>query len=253
MKILVTASRGMAASEYLDAVREAGGEPVRVDPGSENAGVVFQDAQALLVTGGVDVDPAAYHAAASPYVTETEPERDILEIELLHEARRRRMPTLCICRGMQVANVAFGGTLIDDIPARLGERAVVRHQIARPDGITERGLVDEHVVRLKQDATLTRIVGTTELRTGARHHQAVERIANDLRAVGSTRDGIVEALEACFPSPFWIAVQWHPESTRQLDHGASRALFATFVQAAIAATQAGSTSQSSPHSSDKPA
>lgn len=228
-RIVVTASRGMAADEYLDAVREAGGDPVRVDPATADAGLAFERAAGLLVTGGVDVDPAAYQAPASPYVTETEPERDMLEIELLQEARRRGMPTLCICRGLQIANVAFGGTLLDDIPARLGTS--IAHRAARPDGTTERGLIEGHVVRIDPDSTLARIVGRGELRTGARHHQAVADVPAALRVVGRTADGVVEALEARFASPFWLAVQWHPESTRTLDDGASRALFTAFVAA----------------------
>jgi putative glutamine amidotransferase len=75
-------------------------------------------------------------------------------------------------------------------------------------------------------------VGRTELVTGARHHQSVDRCADDLRVVARTGDGIVEAAEARFASPFWLAVQWHPESTRALDDGASRAVFEGFVAAA---------------------
>ncbi len=221
----------MAAEEYLDAVCEAGGEPVRVDPSTDDIGIAFERVAGLLVTGGVDVDPASYRAPASPYVTDAEPERDIVEIELLQEARRRAMPTFCICRGLQIANVAFGGDLIADIPAHLGEGAPIRHRVPLANGHTDRGVIDEHVVRVDSDSALASIVATTDLRTGARHHQAVGLVARDLRAVGQTDDGIVEALEARFASPFWLAVQWHPESTRTLDGGASRALFAAFLAA----------------------
>ncbi len=229
--ILVTASRGMVAEEYLDAVREAGGDPVRVDPSTDDIGLLFERCAGLLLTGGVDVDPAAYRAPGSPYVTNAEPERDILEIELVQEARRRALPTLCICRGLQLANVAFGGDLIADIPAHLGESASIRHRVPLSNGHTDRGLVDEHVVHIEPQSALAQIVGTWELRTGARHHQAVGSLAADLCTVGQTGDGIVEALEARFESPFWLAVQWHPESTRTLDGGASRALFAAFLAA----------------------
>ena len=248
VRVLVTASRDMPADEYLDAVREAGGEPVRVDPSTPDIGLTFERAAGLLLTGGVDVDPAAYQAPASPHVTDAEPERDMLEIELLQEARKRGLPTFCICRGLQVANVAFGGTLVDDIPSRLGERATIRHRVLLPSGRTDRNLIEEHVVRIARDSLLAGVVGTNDLRTGARHHQAVDVVSGDLRAVGTTDDGIVEALEARFSSPFWLAVQWHPESTRALDGGASRALFAAFIEAAEASlrqTKAGDSSSRS--------
>lgn len=229
-RIVVTASRTAGVEEYLDALREAGAEPVRIDA-SHDPMVALADADGVLLTGGADVDPARYGAPSSPLVGETERDRDELEETLLYQARDRGVATLCICRGIQIANVAFGGTLIADIPDALGSRAV-RHAVPDRSGRNERGLIDDHIVRIEAGSLLAGIVGTTELLTGARHHQAVDRVADDLRVVGRTADGIVEALEARFASPFWLAVQWHPESTRELDGGASRALFAAFARAA---------------------
>lgn len=229
-RIIVTASAHNAAEEYLDALRESGAEPIRVDA-ADAAGDLLALIQGLLVTGGVDVDPARYGASPSPAVTEIDRERDALEIGLLHAARRGGLPTFCICRGLQVANVAFGGSLIVDIPSALGQRALT-HQLRTAEGKTERGLIDGHVVRIEPHSALARIVATTALLTGSRHHQAADRIAADLRVVARTDDDVVEALEARFPSPFWLAVQWHPESTGALDDGASRALFEAFSAAA---------------------
>jgi putative glutamine amidotransferase len=229
-RILVTASRSQDPVEYFEALREAGAQPVRIEASTDPARAL-SDAGGLLITGGVDVDPASYGAPPSPFVTGAEPERDRLETELLRAARERGLPTLCICRGLQIANVAFGGTLIADIPAALGDRATVRHEQRRADKRTERGLIAEHVVRIEADSRLAAIVGVTELVTGARHHQSADVCAADLRVVARTPDGIVEALEARFASPFWVAVQWHPESTRALDDGASRAIFRSFVDA----------------------
>jgi len=230
-RIVVTASRGSAVQEYLNALREAGAEPVRVEPG-DPARALLDGAAGVLITGGVDVDPASYRAAASEFVTRTEPERDVFEIDVLHAAREKELPTLCVCRGMQIANVALGGTLIADIPHALGERATIRHSVPTPDGRTERGLIDEHVVDIEPDSMLATIVGTTRLVTGGRHHQAVDRCSDEVRVVAGTGDGIAEALEARFDSPFWLAVQWHPESTVALDGGASRSIFRAFVNAA---------------------
>ena len=233
-RVLVTTSLDGAATEYHDAVREAGGEPLRVDA-SADPGTVLDGAAALMLTGGGDVAPSRYGAEKSPLVEGIEPERDALEIALVRAARELRLPVLCICRGIQVANVAFGGSVIVDIPAALGDRADgIRHVVRTAEGRSERGLVAGHVVQLEPGSTLARIVGTTTLTTGARHHQAVDRCAEDLRVVGRTADGIIEAVEARFDAPFWLAVQWHPESTRELDDGASRALFRAFIEAAEA-------------------
>jgi len=229
-RIIVTASRGQDRTEYLDALREAGAEPVRLEPGAA-AERALDGAAGLLVTGGVDVDPAAYGAPASPHITEVEPERDLLEIELLRSARERGMPTLCICRGLQIANVAFGGSLIADIPAALGSLATIPHEVGGDDGRVVRGLIAQHVVAVEPQSRLARILGATSVVTGSRHHQSADRCAEELRVVARTDDGIVEALEARFTSPFWLAVQWHPESTRTLDLGASRAIFASYVNA----------------------
>ncbi|HYZ15711.1 MAG TPA: gamma-glutamyl-gamma-aminobutyrate hydrolase family protein [Candidatus Acidoferrum sp.] len=230
-RIVVTASIDDPVAEYLDALREAGAEPVRVDA-LVDPGNVLDGVGGLLVTGGVDVAPARYGAPPSPQISHVQPERDALEIALLQAARERALPTFCICRGLQIANVAFGGTLIPDIPTALGEAATIAHAVKRADGRSERGLIEGHVVRIESDSRLVSIVGATELLTGSRHHQSVDRYAEELRVVARTADDIVEALEARFASPFWLAVQWHPESTRELDRGASRALFHRFVEAA---------------------
>jgi putative glutamine amidotransferase len=229
-RIVVTASRGQNSAEYFAALREAGADPVQIEPG-DPVEMALDEAAGLLVTGGVDVDPAAYGAPASSQVTDVQPERDVLEKEALRSARERGMATLCICRGLQIANVTFGGTLITHIPAVLGDKNAIPHQPKGSDGKTLRGLVESHVVTIEPEALLAGVVGTTSLVTGSRHHQAVLQPAGDLRVVARTGDGIVEALEARFASPFWLAVQWHPESTVALDGGASRAIFRRFVDA----------------------
>ncbi|MDQ6926472.1 MAG: gamma-glutamyl-gamma-aminobutyrate hydrolase family protein [Candidatus Eremiobacteraeota bacterium] len=229
-RILVTASRGHAASEYLQALRDAAATPSLVVPG-DAARAALDGAAGVVLTGGIDVDPATYRAPASAFVTETEPERDILEIDVLRAARERGLPVLCICRGLQIANVAFRGTLIADIPQHLGAAAAFSHdvgEIGQHDGWR---IVPEHVVDVEPDSALARITGATRFATNAAHHQAIDRCAGDLRIVARTADGIVEALEARFDTPFWLAVQWHPESTYATDD-ASRAIFTAFVDAA---------------------
>jgi putative glutamine amidotransferase len=133
---------------------------------------------------------------------------------------------------VQIANVAFGGSLIPDLATELGPNAAVPHSVVGPNGRTRRDLISVHVVHIEDGSHLARIVRTLSLTTGARHHQSVDRCSDDLCVVGQTSDGVVEALEARFDSPFWLAVQWHPESTRDLDDGASRRIFTAFASAA---------------------
>ena len=230
-RILVTVARGNPASEYVDALREAGADPVLASPAATRSRLL--DFDGLMLTGGGDVQPTLY-GGDSPLAEEVDAARDEFESALLREARDHHVPVLCICRGLQIANVTFGGTLISDLARHFGTEAMVPHSICNPDGRTERGVIPEHVVAIDEESMLRRIVGSGALATGARHHQAVDRCAGDLRVTAHTADGVVEALEARFDSPFWLAVQWHPESTRRLDDGASRAIFSAFVRTARA-------------------
>lgn len=216
--------------EYADALREAGAAPrfLRFDVDSldeQLAGV-----GGVVLSGGGDVDPALY-GAVSGLAHEIDPQRDVFEIALARRARERGLPTLCICRGLQVANVAFGGTLLPDIGSVRGAAAGDQHRL-EIDGTAVRGLIAGHDVALDPDSLLASIVARSPLVTGSRHHQSVATVAAGLRVVATTRDAIVEAAEARFVSPFWLGVQWHPESTRHLDDGASRAIFAEFAAAA---------------------
>lgn len=224
-RILVTAASEDKAREYCDALREAGALTTVAFAGDD---VSLEEFDGLLVTGGGDVDPVLYGGDVAS-AEDVDSSRDAFESSLLRDARNRALPTLCICRGLQIANVAFGGTLVPDLPAKFGADAQVRHQLHDLMGRTKRDVLPDHVVDVAVGSALERIVGTLSFATGGRHHQAVELCADDLRVVASTRDGVVEALEANFPSPFWLAVQWHPESTRDADDGQSRRIFRAFV------------------------
>jgi putative glutamine amidotransferase len=227
-RILVTTAAGSDRDEYCEAVRQAGGEPF-VASAEDRHSLTAIDG--LLLTGGGDVEPTLY-GSSSTLATEIDAARDVFESELLWKAREHGLPTLCICRGLQIANVAFGGSLIPDLAVELGPNDAVRHSVVGRNGRTRRDLIPEHVVHIEDGSRLARVVRTLSLTTGARHHQSVDRCSDDLRVVGRTADGVVEALEATFDSPFWLAVQWHPESTRDLDNGASRHIFTAFASAA---------------------
>jgi putative glutamine amidotransferase len=216
--------------EYAGAVRAAGGEARLLDFDPVTLEDQLAGAAGVLLSGGGDVEPAQY-GESSDLADELDPRRDAFELALVRRARERGLPTLCICRGVQVANVAFGGTLVDDIGRVLGPEAAVLHR-REVDGESVRGLIDGHTLAIRPRSLLATIVGSGSIVTGSRHHQSIARVAADLDVVGTTPDGIVEGVEARFASPFWLGVQWHPESTLAQDDGASSAIFAAFVAAA---------------------
>jgi putative glutamine amidotransferase len=216
--------------EYAAAVAAAGGNPRLLDFDPIALDSRLAGCAGVLLSGGGDVDPALY-GEASERATEVDARRDAFELALVLRARERGLPTLCICRGLQVANVAFGGTLVDDIGSVFTASTAALHR-RETGGKNERGLIPGHVVSVRPQSLLAAIVTQSSLVTGSRHHQSIARVAADLDVVGSTADGIVEAVQARFPSPFWLGVQWHPESTLADDGGAGSAIFAAFVAAA---------------------
>ena len=213
---------------YVDAIDRAGGESV----------VLYNDARealdtldGLLVTGGVDVDPGRYGEddRYPERAYEHQAARDTFEFAALAHARMRALPTLCICRGMQAAAVVFGGTLYQDLPSERGA-AFALHAHSR-NGEDSYAIAPEHVVRLDVDSALARILGTTSLATNSVHHQAVRDLPPAFRVVGRSGDGTIEAIEASFDHPFYLGVQWHPETTIASDRP-SAALFAGFIDTA---------------------
>jgi gamma-glutamyl-gamma-aminobutyrate hydrolase PuuD len=220
--------------EYAHAVEEGGGQPelLDVDFLDRNAGVpiaaILATLDGFVFSGGADVAPARFGAAVHPETEPATPARDDFELRLMRATFDAGMPVLAICRGIQVANVAFGGTLHQHVPDWFGTS--VRHE-ATLAGRRHRGLIDEHVVHIEPGSRLAALAGTT-LVTGSRHHQALDRIADGFRVVARTSDGVVEAMEPVRYDGFWLGVQWHPESTLALDAGQSRALFGSLVDAA---------------------
>lgn len=215
---------------YRDAVHAAGGEAVLLG-GLERGlvGKALTSFDGLLLPGGTDLDPATYGGQPHPLVERSHPELDILELEAARFAKRSGLPTLAICRGMQVVNVALGGTLYEDIGDQYDpdNGLKLRHRQTADFSRKE----TTHEVDLKPGSMLAEIAGSAALATNSMHHQAVRRIAYDLEPVARARDGIVEALELRGDHPFFVAVQWHPEELVEHDEP-SRKLFARFVDAA---------------------
>lgn len=224
-RIGITTDKSYDIGEYERAVTAAGGEPVRLLPSAERS---LDGLDGIVFSGGDDIDPARYGAIAHPQTQLADPQRDAYELALMRAAFEGGMPTLAICRGLQVANVALGGALHQHVPDAYGTAVPHNPQV---DGTTFRGLIDAHCVAIVPGSRLAAIAGAAVV-TGSRHHQSVDRVAEPLRVVGRAPDGVVEALEAPEARSFWLAVQWHPESTVDLDGGASAALFAALVAAA---------------------
>lgn len=207
---------------YVEALRRAGAVPTLLLPGDPRLPAELLDRfDGLLLVGGGDVEPARYGQEPHAELYGLEPDRDELEIALLHEADRRALPTLCVCRGMQVMNVAFGGTLHQHLPDD------PRYQ---PHG-TPSG-EDEllHEVRLAPGSRVARAAGAEVLTCSSHHHQGVERLGEGLLATGWAPDGLVEAIER--EGEGWmVGVQWHPEDTAAGDPAQQR-LFDALVRAA---------------------
>jgi gamma-glutamyl-gamma-aminobutyrate hydrolase PuuD len=200
---------------YQAALKEAGIESVR-NPAS------IEGLDGLLLTGGSDVNPKLY---GQPRATESEPpedERDELEIRLLNEALAADLPVLAICRGMQVFNVARGGTLIQHVAN------VDTHRVKARDKEPGRHPA-VHGIRVNPDTRLAGIVGSGEHEVNSRHHQAVDRLGAGLVPCAIAADRVVEALELPDAS-FAVAVQWHPEDRVAVSE-ADRKLFEAFAAA----------------------
>ena len=191
-------------TSYVRAVEKAGGLPLIFAPGTpDDAPQLLDHVRGLLLTGGSDVDPALYGEARQPTLKRVIPERDAFEIALCHEALRRDLPVLAICRGQQVLNVALGGTLHQDIASQVP--AAIEHvgKGARWD--------TTHDVELLPGTRLRSILGNQTLAVNSFHHQAVKQVAEGLVvSARSPVDGVIEGLESRCHG-FCLAVQWHPE------------------------------------------
>jgi putative glutamine amidotransferase len=206
---------------YVDALRRAGAVPVLIPPQPENAAELTQGLDGILLAGGEDCDPELYGQQRHPKVVEVMDERrQSNDLTLAKIARERGIPTLGICLGLQMMNVAAGGTLVQDIDSDM--ETEIQH-VSLPEDRAR------HDVLIEQGTKLASIVPAVELNVNSSHHQAVGAVAAGLRVTAHAPDGIVEGLEDP-RHPFYVGVQWHPED--MAGEGSASTLFGAFVDAA---------------------
>lgn len=216
---------------YVQCVLNAGGLPLLFpNVPAVCAASYLARVDGLVLSGGVDVDPEMYGAEPHPKLGEVDPDRDWFEVALVRGARDAGMPILAICRGAQVMNVAFGGTLIQDIPSQV-EGALMHEQKAlRHDAHC-------HGLQIEPGTHLHEVAGTTRVRVNSFHHQGLDRLAEGFNVTARSPDGVIEAIEDP-RHPFCVGVQWHPE--RMPNDELTKHLFGALIEAARLVAQAGS-------------
>jgi putative glutamine amidotransferase len=221
-----TPERAYVNGAYIRAVQAAGGIPVLLTPHftAEVQAALWERLDGLVLTGGGDIEPSRFGEVGHPTVDEVSPARDDLELGLTRRAVTEDVPLFAICRGIQVLNVALGGTLVQDIPSEW-PNALAHAQSAPRHEAT-------HAVKIMGEGThLGRVLGTLEIEVNSLHHQAIKRLGDGLREVAWAPDGIVEGVEMPGDGRFVVGVQWHPEELVTHDQ-AARNLFDALVDAA---------------------
>jgi len=228
MPPLIAVSSCRKLEDYRQAILHTGGEVRVIDP-SMSVTDALAGIGGLLLTGGGDVDPARYGATPHEKLEEVDPARDEFEIALIAAARSRDLPIFAICRGVQVLNVAAGGTLVQDIPSEV--TGALNHSLVVPP---HPPYELAHEVWVEKDSLLAkllgeRLVGSDTCDVNSRHHQAVKTIAPGYRVSATAPDGVIEAIEDP-AAGFCLGVQWHPENFWRT--GEFRALYEGFLEAA---------------------
>jgi putative glutamine amidotransferase len=214
--------------DYRQAVLHVSGEVRLLDP-SMSVADALTGVDGLLLSGGEDVAPERYGETPHATVTDVDPTRDAFEIALIAEARQRDLPIFAICRGIQILNVACGGSLVQDIPSQLG--GPMEHSFTVPP---HQPFSRAHEVWIEKDSLLAallreRLSDADACEVNSRHHQSVKALAPGFKVSATAPDGVIEAIEDP-AATFCLGVQWHPENFWRT--GEFRSLFEGFLNAA---------------------
>jgi putative glutamine amidotransferase len=224
-------SRCWAVSQrYVDVLASAGAIPwvVPLTRDMDTLRAIYASLDGVFLPGGVDVDPVLYGESRLPACGVTDPDRDRVEVALVRWAMAERKPVLAVCRGVQLLNVAAGGTLYQDLDA-WSDRAI-KHDYFPSGGYERNDLM--HDVQVTEGTQLASILGVTASTVNSMHHQGIKTLAPGLVANAIAPDGLVEGVEG-IDDGYLVGVQWHPEELVENDP-ASRRLFASFIEAASA-------------------
>jgi putative glutamine amidotransferase len=219
------AERVRLNAAYVRALESVGLVPVIVPPLADASAVerVLDIVHGLVLTGGEDVDPSRYGQEPHPELGTVNEARDETELALLASARRRALPTLAICRGVQLMNVGFGGTLVQDLPTQQTD--------AHDHELDNRRTSRVHAVRVDPSSRLSAVVGEQSLHVNSIHHQAIDRLGESMRPNAWAEDGVVEGVESDDPAWWMLGVQWHPEELVGTPEPWDRRLFDAFADA----------------------
>lgn len=224
-RVFSGADRSGVNSAYVRAVIRSGAVPLILPPllGEHHHGALLDVLDGLVLTGGEDVDPAHYGQARHPAIGEVDPQRDAFELGVFREARRRGLPVLAICRGIQLVNVALGGTLWQDLPSE------------KPSALPHRAPTDRdvrtHAVDIRPGSRLAAALGTTRCDVNSFHHQSIRDLAPGLVVSATAPDGEIEGVEAPPGESWLLAVQWHPEEFHHHETAPDHGLFHALVAA----------------------
>jgi putative glutamine amidotransferase len=216
-------SRVRLTAAYVTALESAGLIPLIIPPLSSAtaAAAIMDSVSGLVLTGGEDVDPERYGEKRHEKVRSVNSARDATEAALIQEAKARRKPVLAICRGIQILNVALGGTLVQDIPSQVGTQ--IAHDEDSPRDKRS------HEISVERGSLIAEAVGAEHLTVNSFHHQSVKRVADGMRVTARSPDGVIEGLEST--SDWWVmGVQWHPEEMTDSPEPWDRGLFKAFAQ-----------------------